>query len=257
MTATLTKVVSDNIRKDKLIERALKMLDEYAINGIQTYLCLVNPKPNADEILDWTIVQTNIPEDEQEAIVTRRVIAGFLPVGCLQRDPEWRMVIDRAFIPKEHEPIYIAFARREMALIAQTLDGKIDQHDGWITPVPWSDTTYPGQPLKPRNPGTVRIDVDIRNRSVRITVEPLNSYLDLAIEDDLIEGKDDEDDAIYVAQHVMMAFEQAPPPQGAVPGDICETYLMVPEGAPKLLARIPAKPSGEGITGDLGMRGST
>ena len=70
-------------------------------------------------------------------------------------------------------------------------------------------TGYPGQPVKQRTPGTVKIEVDIQNRSVRIVSEPLCSRLDLPIDDDMVTATDEED-AIYVARHVMAALEQTP-----------------------------------------------
>jgi hypothetical protein len=256
MTEKLSEFAANNRRKNKLVEQGLKMLRNCEATAKVAYLCLVNPKPNFEGFIDWTVVDKGIPGDEQEAVATRRVLAGYIPLGCLLRSPNWRMILDKSFVPDEIHDIYVAFARMELNFIAATIDSKVDQNDGSITPLKWSDRSYPGQPLKPRQPGTIKIEVDLKNRSVRIISEPLASHLDMPFDDDMIDGKSNEEDAIYVARHVMAALEQIPLPEGMVPGDIFEVYLMESEGNPKLLARINAEGRHDGLTGGYGMGGN-
>jgi hypothetical protein len=256
LTGKLSEFASSNRRKERMIERGLKLLTECEGNAKVVFLCLVNPQPTVDGLIDWTVVGNSVPEDEREAVVTRRVIAGFLPMGCLRHGMKWCMILDRALVPEEYQAEYVAFARREMNVIAGTMDGNVDHHDSWTTPVAWSDRSYPGQPAKPRRPGTIKIEVDIQKRSVRIISQPLSSYLDMPIDEDMIEGKSHEADAIFVAQHVIEALKYAGPPNGTVTGDMVEIYLMRAEGTPKLLARTNAMDISRGITGEYGMGGS-
>jgi hypothetical protein len=243
MTSALTNFARINKKKDKMIEQALSMLREHGDRDASTILCLVNPEPNGEHVIDWSIVAHSVPSDEQEAVVTRRVLSGFLPIGCLQCAPSWRFLLDTKFVPPEYLDLYTAFAQSEAALIVRTLEGTVHPDDGWMTATTWEDKSYPGQPPKPREPGAIRVEVNLISRSVRVTVEPLNCYMDFPVCDDLIEGTNDEEDANYVARHAILAFEQISPPKGAMPGDWFDTYLMVPEGAPILLARTPASPS--------------
>lgn len=257
MTRTLSEFAASNTRKAKLIELGLRMLKMSESTDKAAFLCLVNPKPTVEGTIDWTVLGKGIPADEREAVVTRRVFAGYLPVGCcLQQGSGWGMVVDKAFVPEDLQDIYVAFARVEMFLIAKTLDGKAEPEDSAMFPVAWSDRSYPGQPVKPRKPGTFRVEVDIPNRSMRV-VNPFNRSFDLPLDEDFIEGADEERDAIYAAQHVIAALGEAPPPKGTTPGDVFEIYLMRAEGTPKLLACVPAEvavPSG--MTGMFGMGGA-
>jgi hypothetical protein len=256
MTSKLSEFAANNRKKDRLIERGLKMLTRYAVNPERDYLCLVNPKQDAEGLIAWTIVGGSIPADEREAVVTRRVLAGYLPVGCLLRNPDWSMMLDKSLVPEELHAVYVAFARLEMGFIAKTIDGQVDHNDGSITPLKWSDRGYPGQPIKPRKPGTIKIEVDMRNRSIRFISEPLNSHLDMPIDDDMIEGENDEDAAMFVAQDIMAALEEIPQPEGTVLGDMFEVYLMEAEGTPKLLARTESEAISYGLTGGFGMGGA-
>jgi hypothetical protein len=255
MSSKLSEFAANNRRKDRLIERGLKMLTKYAVNPTHDYLCLVNPKQDAEGCIDWTVVGKSVPADEREAVVTRRVLAGYLPIGCLLRSPDWGMILDKSFVPEELHAVYVAFARLEMTFIAATIDGKMDKNDSWTTPVDWSDRSYPGQPVKPRKPGTIKIDVDIQNRSVRITSEPICGYMDLPIEDDQFDGGSDEHDALYVALDIIEAHGQVQPPKGAVRGDVYEVSLIRADATPKLLTRISAEGNPNGLTGEFGMGG--
>lgn len=255
LTSKLSEFVASNRRKERLIERGLKMLTKCEVNAKVSYLCLVNPQPTVEGLIGWIVVGNNVPADEREAVVTRRVFAGFLPVGCLRLEVEWCMIVDGALVPEEFHAEYVAFARQEMTVIAKTMDGKLDHNDSWMTPVAWSERSYPGHPVKPRKPGTIKIEVDIQRRSVRIISEPLASYLDMPIDDDMIDGKSHEGDVIFVARHVIEALKQAGPPNGTVTGDMFELYLVRAEGTPKLLARTKAEATPHGITGEFGMGG--
>jgi hypothetical protein len=256
MTSKLSEFAANNRRKDRLIERGLKMLTKYTVDTTHHHLCLANPKQDAEGSIGWTIVGRSIPADEREAVVTRRVLAGYLPLGCLLRNPDWSMMLDKSLVPEELHAVYVAFARMEMSLIAKALDGKAEPEDSVMSPVEWSERSYPGHPIKPRKPGTINIDVNIEKRSVRIISEPIGGYLDLPFDDDMLEGQSDEDDAIYVARHVIDALEQVPQPKGPVRGDIFEVSVIRTEGTPKLLARINAEGRLDGLTGEFGMGGN-
>jgi hypothetical protein len=255
MTEKLSEFAANNRRKNKLVEQGLKMLRNCEATAKVAYLCLVNPKPNFEGFIDWTVVDKGIPGDEQEAVATRRVLAGYIPLGCLLRNPNWSMVLDKSFVPEELHDVYVAFARMEMNFIAATVDGKVDQNDGSISPVKWSDRSYPGQPLKPRTPGTFKVEVDVKNRSIRV-IDTFDRYLDMPIDDDMLESQSEDDDAIYVARHAIAALEQAGPQNGTVRGDILEVYLVQAEGTSKLLGRALAEGSHEGLIGEYGMGGN-
>ena len=48
--------------------------------------------------------------------------------------------------------------------------------------------------------------------------------------------KNDTDDVLFIARHVIEAAKRAPPPKGFVEGDKFEVWQVVPEGGNKLLA---------------------
>ena len=119
------------------------MLREHGASDASTILCLVNPEPNGEYVIDWSIVAHSVPSDEQEAVVTRRVLSGFLPIGCLQCDPSWRLLLDTKFVPPEYLDLYTAFAQSEAAMIVRTLEGKLHPDDGWMTATTWEDRRLP------------------------------------------------------------------------------------------------------------------
>jgi hypothetical protein len=257
MASKLGNFIGNYRRKNKMIKLGLNMLAACEASAAKAHLCLANPKPDAEGFIDWTVVPKDLPNDEREAVVTRRVLAGYLPLGCLLRKGDnLRMVIDKTCVPADLRDVYVAFARMEMNFIAATIDGKVNPDDGALKPFYFSDLSYPGQPVKPRKPGTIKVEVDIRNRSVRIISEPIASCLDLPIDDDMLDGQSEEGDAIYVAGHVIEALENVPPPKGTVRGDILEVYLVQAEGTPKFLARAVAEGSHEGLIGEFGMGGN-
>ena len=126
----LGNFIGNHRRKNTMIKLGLKLLAAREAIATERYLCLANPKPDAEGFIDWTVVEKSIPADEQGAVVTRRVLAGYLPLGCLLRNPEWSMILDKSLVPEELHDVYIAFARTEMNFIAATIDGKLIQTTG-------------------------------------------------------------------------------------------------------------------------------
>lgn len=239
MTAKLAAYAAANKEKNKLIERSLKFLKSCEIEGGGAFLVLVDPVAK-DDIIDWLLVGgREVGEDVREALVTRRILAGYLPMFCLVEDKSvaagWQGIIDATLVGEECRDEFIAFANLEGQVVAATLRGKTAKEDGWVTAIPWEDLSYPGMPLKPRPAGTIRIEVNIAKRTITIVSEPLRGSMEFEFTPDHLTG-DDIDDALFEARHVIEALRRVDPPKRLVDGDRVEIWQVVPDGENKLLA---------------------
>jgi len=234
----LSAYAAANKRKDKLIERSLKFLRSCEVNGGGASLILVDPVTKED-IVSWTCLGgKEFPQDEREAVVTRRILAGYLPIGCLVEDKSAESgccaVIDATLVEEECRDEFVAFARIEANTIAGTMNGEMSKEDSWMTAVPWGDRSYPGTPPKPRPAGTIRIEVDIPKRIVTTEWERLGA-MEFPINEEYV-TENELNDVIDTARHVIAALEQVDPPKRVVAGDKIEIYQVVADGTPKLLA---------------------
>jgi hypothetical protein len=239
MMSKLSAYAASNKQKNKLIERSLKFLKACEIDGGDAFLVLVDPVAK-DDIIDWTLVGgRDVANDVREALVTRRILAGCLPMFCLVKDKSvgwgWRGEIDATLVGEECRDEFIAFANLEGQVVAATLRGKMAKEDGWVTAIPWEDMSYPGMPLKPRPAGTIRIEVNIAKRTITIVSEPLRGSMEIEFTPDHLTG-DDIDDALFEARHVIEALKRFDPPKGLVDGDRVEIWQVVLDGESKLLA---------------------
>ena len=241
MTTKLAAYAAANRNKNKLIERSLKFLDGCELDGAGARLILVNPVTKED-LVQWTTVGgRNGERDVREAIVTRRILAGYLPMCCLVEDKSvasgWRGVIDATLVGEECRDEYIAFARHEADVIAKTLDGDMPREDSWMTAVPWEELSYPGMPLKPRPKGIIKIEVNIRKRTITTVLEMLHCSMDFQFPEEDVTGND-VDDVVYAARHIIEALKQVNPPQRFVDGDRVEIWQVVEEGENRLLGSL-------------------
>lgn len=241
MTAKLAAYAAANRQKNKLIERSLKFLKACEIDGGGAFLVLVDPVVK-DDIISWTPVGgREVGKDVREAIVTRRILAGYLPICCLIEDKSlqsgWRGVIDATLVGEECRDEFVAFARQEAEVVAKTLDGKITKEDSWMTAMPWEDLSYPGMPLKPRPKGTIKIEVNIRKRTITTVWEMLRGSMDFQFPEEDMTGND-VDDVVYAARHIIEALKQVNPPQRFVDGDRVEIWQVVEEGENRLLGSL-------------------
>src|ERR1700758_5844362 len=86
MTAKLAAYATANKQKNRLIERSLKFLKACEIDGNGAFLVLVDPVIKED-IIAWSLLGgRSVTDDVREAVVTRRIVAGYLPVCCLVED---------------------------------------------------------------------------------------------------------------------------------------------------------------------------
>jgi hypothetical protein len=233
MTAKLAAYAASNKQKDKLIERSLKFLKACEIDGSGAFLVLVNPIMKED-IIDWTLLGgRNVTDDVREAVVTRRILAGYLPMCCLVEDKSvtsgWRGVIDATLVGAECRDEFVALARQEAELVAKTLDGKMPKEDSWMTAMPWEEQSYPGMPLKPRPAGTIRIEVNITNRTITTVWEPLRESMEFEFPEEHITGND-LDDVLEEARYAVEALKRVNPPKQLVDGDRVEIWQVVPDG---------------------------
>lgn len=240
MLTKLSAYAAANRQKNKLIERSLKFLKACEIDGSGAFLVLVNPVAK-DDIIHWTVIgERNVEHDVREAVVTRRILAGYLPIGCLVEDKSaqsgWRANIDATVAPEECRDEYIAFCRVESETIAKTFNGDMPKEDSWMTAVPWADRSYPGMPPKPRPAGTIRIEVNVPGRTITTAWEQLGS-MEFPLLDEHLTG-DDTEDVIYEARHVAEALKRVDPPKRLVDGDRVEIWQIVPEGENKLLGSL-------------------
>lgn len=130
-----------NKRKNKLIQRSLKFLKSCEVNGGRAFLTLVNPVAK-EAIIDWICVGGGKgPQDDREAVVTRRILAGYLPIGCLVEDESAdsgrRAVIDATLVEEQFRDEFVAFARLEANIIARTLNSEMSKEDSWVSAMPW------------------------------------------------------------------------------------------------------------------------
>ena len=238
MMSKLSAYVAANRRKDRLIERSLDLLNRCEIGGGGALLVLVDPVAK-DDIVSWTnIGGREVGRDAREAVLTRRILAGYLPVACLVEDKSaksgWHAVIDATLVDEECRDEFIAFAMREAEIVANTLKGNVSKEDSWMFPTPWSDLSYPGTPLKPRPAGTIRIAVDVAKRTITTAWDRLGA-MEFPMHDDHLTGNDAED-VLYEARHE--ALKTADPPKQLVDGDIVEIWQLVPDGGNRLLASL-------------------
>lgn len=238
MMSKLSAYAAANKQKNKLIERSLKFLKACEIDGGDAFLVLIDPVAK-DDIIDWTLVGgREVGNDVREALVTRRILAGCLPMFCLVKDKSvesgWHGEIDATLGGEECRDEFIAFALHEGQVVAATLRGKIAKEDGWVTAIPWEDLSYQGMPLKPRPAGTIRIEVNIAKRTITIVSEPLHGSMEIEFTPDHLTG-DDIDDALFEARHVIEALRRVDPPKRLVDGDRVEIWQVVPDGENKLL----------------------
>jgi len=141
MLEKLASCATSNKRRKKLIERSLKFLKSCEVKGGGAFLILVHPFAT-EGIIDWTCVGGGrVSRDESDAVVTRRILAGYLPIGCLVEDgfaeSGRRVVIDAILAEEGCRDEFVAFARREANIISKTLNGEMSKEDSWTTAVPW------------------------------------------------------------------------------------------------------------------------
>ena len=184
MTAKLAAYAAANKQKNKLIERSLEFLKSCEIEGGRVFLVLVNPVIK-DDIIDWAVVGDRTEQDVREAIVTRRILAGYLPLYCLVEDKSvesgWRGVIDAKLLGEDCRDEFVAFALNGGAsnrpntprqdVKGRCMDGSyaVGRHE------------LSGMPLKPRPAGTIRIEVKIPKRTITIASEPLRGSMEIEL----------------------------------------------------------------------------
>jgi hypothetical protein len=239
MTAKLAAYAAANKQKNKLIDRSLKFLNSCEVNGGGAFLVLTNPVTKED-VIEWTFLGgTEIALDVREAVVTRRILAGYLPLFCLVEDESaesgWRAVIDATLVAAECRDEFVAFARNEATVVAKTFNGEMSRQDSWMTAAPWEDRSYPGMPLKARPAGTIRIEVNIPKRTITTVWTMVGGAMEFPIPEDQISGND-ADDTLNAAYHVMEALKQVNPPKRFVDGDRVEVWQIATDGENKLLA---------------------
>lgn len=245
MTAKLAAFAAANKQKNKLVERSLKFLQLCEKGGGVALLILVDPVVK-DDIVSWTnIGGRGVGRDVREAVVTRRVLAGYLPMCCLVEDKSeptgWHAVVDETLVAEEWRDEYIAFALEEAKMVANTLNGNLAKEDSWMTPTPWEDLNYPGMPLKPRPAGTIRIEVNIPSRTITTMWGRIGSMTFAFPEEDLTGN--DARDVVYEARHVIEALKTTDPPKRLVDGDKVEIWQVVPDGGKRLLASLNVRAS--------------
>lgn len=241
MLAKLSAYAAANKQKNKLIERSLKFLRACEIDGSGAFLVLVNPVPK-DDIIQWTFLGgRKVEQDVREAVVTRRILAGYLPMCCLVEDKSiksgWRGVIDATLVGEECRDEFVAFARQEAEIVAKTFDGKMPDEDSWMTAVPWDDLSYPGMPAKRRPAGTIRIEVNVPSRKITTVWEMVGGSMEFTFSDEDVTGND-LDDVMNEAHHMIEALKQVDPPKQVVDGDKVEIWQVVPDGEKKLLGSV-------------------
>ena len=109
------------------------------------FLLCVNPAANED-IIDWTCVAGSQVPQEREVIVTQRILAGYLPIGCLIEDQfaksGRRAVIDATLVEEKCRDEFVAFARLEAHIIAKTLNSEMSKEDSWASTMPLGDPMF-------------------------------------------------------------------------------------------------------------------
>ena len=129
------------------------------------------------------------------------------------------------------------FIRHEAEVIAKTLDGDMPREDSWMTAVPWEELSYPGMPIKPRPKGIIKIEVNIRKRTITTVWEMLHCSMDFQFPEEDVTGND-VDDVVYAARHIIEALKQVNLPQRFVDGDRVEIWQVVEEGENRLLGSL-------------------
>jgi hypothetical protein len=152
ISTKLAAYAAANRRKKKLIDRSLKFLKTCEVNRGGAVLVLVDPVVK-DEMIDWICLDSNkVPDDEREAILTGRILAGYLPICCLVEDESlqsgWRPVVDANLVPKEYRDEFIAFARSEADLVALEFKGALSGDETTVMVMPWKERSYPGVPVE-------------------------------------------------------------------------------------------------------------
>ena len=196
-------------------------------------------------------------DDEREAIVTRRILAGHLPICCLVEDTSlqsgWRAVVDASMVPEECRDEFVAFARSEAVIVGKQFKDALSGVETPVTPVRWEDRTYPGLPVKKRPAGTIRIEVDIQQRAIT-TVWSMLGAQQFPIRDEHVTGNDVED-VLHIARHVVAALERIDPPGQLVDGDQIEIWQTVQDGESKLLAGVKVNEVSPPAQNELGVNG--
>ena len=192
-------------------------------------------------MIDWTCVGgKKVPDDEREAIVTRRILAGHLPICCLVEDESiksgWRAVAVANLVPEEYRSEFVAFARSLAVIVGKEFKDALSGAETSVRLVPWEARSYPGLPVKGRPAGTIRIEVDVQRRTIT-TVSSMLGAKEFPIRDKHITGNDAED-ALYIARHVIKAMERFDPPWQLVEGDQVEVWQTMQDGESKLLATV-------------------
>lgn len=241
MATKLAAYAASNKQKNKLIERSLKFLKACEIDGGGAFLVLVDPVVK-DDIISWTPVGgREVGKDVREAIVTRRILTGYLPICCLIEDKSlqsgWRGVIDATLVGEGCRDEFVAFARQEAEVVAKTLEGNMAKEDSWMTAMPWEDLSYPGMPLKPRPAGTIRIEVNIAKRTLTTVWEMVQRSMEFEFPEEHLTGND-LDDVLNEARYAVEALKQVNPPKRFVDGDRVEIWHIVPDGKKKLLGSL-------------------
>jgi hypothetical protein len=233
----LAAYAAANKQKNKLIEHSLQFLKACEIDGAAVFLILADPVVKED-FIDWTNVGSSQDHDVREALVTRRILAGYLPVCCLIKDKStkagWRALVDDTVVPDEYRDEFLEFASNEATIIASTFNGELSRQDSFMTALPWEDLSYPGLPMKPRRPGTIRIEVNILERTIRIVWAMVGWSRERSIPEEHITG-DDLDDVLSQARFAFEALKHVDPPKQFVRGDRVEIWQIIPEGERRLL----------------------
>ena len=241
LTAKLAAYAASNKQKNKLIERSLKFLKACEMDGSGALLVLVNPVVK-DDVIGWTTLGgREVEQDVREAVVTRRILAGYLPMCCLVEDKSvqsgWRGVIDATLVGEDCRDEFVAFAQDEAEVVAKTLDGKIAKDDSWITAMPLEDLSYPGMPPKPRPAGTIRIEVNTSERTLTTVWEMVQRSMEFEFPEEHLTGND-LNDVLNEARYAMEALKQVNPPKQFVDGDRVEIWQVGAEGEKKLLGSL-------------------
>jgi hypothetical protein len=126
LTRSLSALVESALPTDKLIEYSLKMLTQSDVDSRGSYFCLMNPKLGPNSEISWAFFRNSqLSHDDRAAIVMRRMLAGFLPMGWLIADliHGWRTATDVSWVPSEYRDAYVFVARLGMTLLSETLEG--------------------------------------------------------------------------------------------------------------------------------------
>jgi len=226
-----------NKQKNRLIEHSLQFLKACGTKGPTVFLILVDPVIK-DGFIDWTCVRADKDHDVCEALVTRRILAGCLPACCLIEDKSaeegWSVFVDDTLVPEEYRTEFMTFAQNEATVIAKTFNGKLSREDSSMTELPWEDLSYPGMPPKPRQSGTIRIEVNLHERTIRVVWAMVGKSWQRSFPEEHITGNDIAD-VDFQARFAFEALKHVDPPKQFVRGDHVEIWHTIPDGEKKLI----------------------